>query len=117
MADDHKKQIERLGIIEAERFSLFLEMIEPKFQEICDELRAVKAGQERVAATADSLLKKDELAAKLKVSISTVNKMQADGLPSVKCNNAVRYQYGEVLEWLAGRTEQKGENRRLRMVA
>ena len=117
MADDLKQRIHRLGSIEADRFSLFLEMIEPKLQEICDEMRALKAGQDKANATNDRLLKKNELAENLQVSVSTVNKLQADGLPLLKCKNAVRYEYDKVLDWLRDRTEKESNNRRLRMVA
>ena len=117
MSVDLKQRIDQLGSIEAERFAVFLEMIEPKFRELCDEVRAVKAAQEKAAATTDCLLKKSDLAAKLQVSISTVNKMQADGLPSLKCKNAVRYEYGKVLDWLRADREKVSDNRRLRVVA
>lgn len=116
MAVDLKQLNQRLGNLESERIAVMLELLEPRLSEICDEMRAMKAAQEKAAASGDGLLKKNELADKLQVSISTVNKLQAQGMPSVKCLNSVRYDWIEVLEWLKV-DRKKCDDRRLRMVA
>lgn len=117
MAFDLKKQFEKLAVIEAERYTVFFAFFEPIFSEICDEMRAIKETQEKVGSGFDGLLKKNQLAEKLQLSMSTISKLQADGLPSVKCFKSVRFDYIEVLEWLKTNRKNEGDKEELRMVA
>lgn len=49
------------------------------------------------------LLNKKELAEKLKVSIVTINRLLAKGLPNIKVGTSVRFDYDEVINWLKER--------------
>lgn len=117
MSVDLKQLNERLGSHEVEKIGVVLELLRPFFTEVCDELRAVKALHENAAANADRLLKKNELAQRLRVSISTIDKLMTEGMPFEKIGNAVRFDYPDVREWLRIERKKERENRGLRMVA
>ena len=51
------------------------------------------------AKSENRLLNKSELAERLNVSVSMINNLQAEGMPSVKLLTSVRFEYEEVLEW------------------
>ena len=43
---------------------------------------------------------KKELSKKLKVSISTIDRLMAKGMPIIKIGKTVRFNFDDVLEWL-----------------
>jgi len=45
------------------------------------------------------MLDKKELAASLKISVMTVNRLLVKGLPHIKVGGQVRFVYDEVIEW------------------
>lgn len=46
------------------------------------------------------MLKKKELADKLKISVPMVDKLMREGLPRIKIGKSVRFEYEEVVSWL-----------------
>lgn len=46
------------------------------------------------------MLKKKELADKLKISVPMVDKLMREGLPRIKIGKSVRFEYDEVVRWL-----------------
>lgn len=46
------------------------------------------------------MITKKELADKLHVSVSTIDRLMVKGLPVVKIGNAVRFEYEPVVEWI-----------------
>ena len=46
------------------------------------------------------MLTKKELAEKLSVSVYTVDRLIAKGMPRVKVGSCVRFEYEEVVKWL-----------------
>lgn len=46
------------------------------------------------------MLKKKELADKLKISVPMVDKLMREGLPRIKIGKSVRFEYEEVVAWL-----------------
>ena len=46
------------------------------------------------------MLKKKELADKLKISVPMVDKLMREGLPRIKIGKSVRFEYEEVVRWL-----------------
>lgn len=50
------------------------------------------------------LLTRQELANVLQVSLRTIDKLKADGMPSIKITSTtVRFELGAVLDWLKNR--------------
>lgn len=49
------------------------------------------------------MLDKKELAKKLNISVSMVNKLLAQGMPRINIGKSVRFEYDEVLKWLKER--------------
>ena len=49
------------------------------------------------------LYTKKELANKLKVSLSTINNLIKKGVPHIKMEKAVRFDFDEVLKWIKER--------------
>lgn len=109
---DLQRNIEKIQKLEADKWTLFLEMFTVRFGELADQMRKIQAGQDKVADMNERLLKKNELAKKLQVSISTISKLQTEGLPSMPCGAAIRFDYLEVLQWLRGRRRKHGNEAR-----
>ncbi len=55
------------------------------------------------------MLDKKDLAKELKVSIPTIDRLIAKGMPKIKVGKAVRFEYPEVVAWLKSRQNAKGE--------
>lgn len=104
---DSKQKIDKLRHHEAAKMELFFDIFEDRFIEITNDMRDLKAGQERIIEMDDRLLKKEQLAKKLQVSVSTISKLQTEGLPVVQCLKAVRFHYREVVEWLKDHVNKK----------
>jgi excisionase family DNA binding protein len=51
----------------------------------------------------DKMIKKQELANKLNISVPMVDKLMREGMPRVKIGKSVRFDYDEVLKWLKER--------------
>ena len=49
------------------------------------------------------MLNKKELAQKLSISVSMVNKLLTQGMPRIKIGKSVRFDYDEVLKWIKER--------------
>ena len=49
------------------------------------------------------MLKKNELAEKLNISVPMVDKLMREGMPRIKIGKSVRFDYDEVVKWLKGR--------------
>lgn len=52
----------------------------------------------------EKLLNRDELARKLRVCKTTVDKLVKDGLPRIFVGRQPRFNYPDVLDWLKGQT-------------
>lgn len=104
---DPIQKIEKMRQHEAVKMELFFDIFEDRFTEITDAMRDLKAGQERIAEMEDRLLKKEQLAKKLQVSVSTISKLQTEGLPVIQCLKAVRFDYRDVVEWLKDHVNKK----------
>lgn len=46
------------------------------------------------------MLKKQELAEKLNISVPMVDKLMREGMPKIKIGKSVRFDYDEVLKWI-----------------
>lgn len=46
------------------------------------------------------MLKKQELAEKLNISVPMVDKLMREGMPKIKIGKSVRFDYEEVLMWI-----------------
>lgn len=46
------------------------------------------------------LLNKEQLSEKLGVSVTTVNRLMAKGMPKIKVGKSVRFEYNDVVSWL-----------------
>ena len=46
------------------------------------------------------MLKKKELADKLRISVPMVDKLMREGMPRIKIGKSVRFDYEEVVAWL-----------------
>ena len=46
------------------------------------------------------MLKKKELADKLRISVPMVDKLMREGMPRIKIGKSVRFEYDEVVRWL-----------------
>ena len=46
------------------------------------------------------MLNKKELAEKLGISVSMVNKLLAQGMPRINIGKSVRFEYEEVIKWI-----------------
>ncbi len=75
-----------------------------------DELRALVGDEvaKRISAigsvaTAEGLISKGDLAAKLDCSTAKVDRLCLDGMPFVVVGDTRRFMYSEVLEWLKSR--------------
>ena len=51
----------------------------------------------------ESLIGKKELAERLDVSQTTINRMLVEGLPNIKVRGQVKFIYQEVIQWLKER--------------
>jgi excisionase family DNA binding protein len=72
---------------------------------------------ESIAQTGhDVLLTKRELAARLKVSLQTVNKWQTEGMPFIKRGKPIRFDYQDVREWLKASDKETSGKTQLRVV-
>lgn len=49
------------------------------------------------------MLNKKELAEKLGISVSMVNKLLAHGMPKINIGKSVRFEYEEVVKWIKER--------------
>ena len=49
------------------------------------------------------MLKKNELAEKLNISVPMVDKLMREGMPRIKIGTAVRFELVEVVKWLKER--------------
>lgn len=114
---DKTGKISELRKMDARRADLWLEVFEEQFTRMTDEMREIREGQQQAAQMNDRLLKKEELAERLQVSISTISKLQTQGLPSMPCLKAVRFEYREVLDWIRSRRQKIRGNEQRRMVA
>ena len=53
------------------------------------------------------MITKKELAKLLHLSVATIDRLMTQGMPKMKIGKAVRFDYGEVTEWLRERNENK----------
>ena len=51
------------------------------------------------------MLKKQELANKLNISVAMVDKLMREGMPKLKIGKSVRFDYEQVLKWIKERGE------------
>jgi excisionase family DNA binding protein len=51
----------------------------------------------------DIMLKKQDLAEKLNISVAMVDKLMREGMPKIKIGKSVRFDYDEVLKWIKER--------------
>jgi excisionase family DNA binding protein len=49
------------------------------------------------------MLKKQDLAEKLNISVPMVDKLMREGMPKIKIGKSVRFDYDEVLKWIKER--------------
>lgn len=56
------------------------------------------------------MLNKKDLAARLSISVSMVNKLLAKGMPHIKIGKSVRFDYDEVLTWIKERNKSRTKN-------
>ena len=54
----------------------------------------------------ENYISKHELAQRLGISVSLVNKLMTDGLPCLKIGRSVRYRFSDVTSWLHRRSIQ-----------
>ena len=59
------------------------------------QVKNIKAG--------DKMLKKQELADKLNISVAMVDKLMREGMPKLKIGKSVRFDYEQVLKWIKER--------------
>ena len=52
------------------------------------------------------MLKKNELAEKLNISVPMVDKLMREGMPRIKIGTAVRFELVEVVKWLKERDKE-----------
>ena len=50
------------------------------------------------------MLKKQELADKLNISVAMVDKLMREGMPKIKIGKSVRFDYEQVLKWIKERS-------------
>ena len=55
------------------------------------------------------MLNKKELAQKLSISVSMVNKLLTQGMPRINIGKSVRFEYEEVVKWIKERQNQVGQ--------
>lgn len=55
------------------------------------------------------MLNKKELAQKLSISVSMVNKLLTQGMPRINIGKSVRFEYEEVVKWIKERQNQGGQ--------
>ena len=110
------RQVRELELNRVERTVSALEEISAAIVEAVKQ--AVRAEVRSIPSPSDSgLLLKKELADRLQISVSTVSKMQAEGLPTIQFGKSVRFDYEEALAWVKSRRDVGRGQRKLRMVA
>ena len=55
------------------------------------------------------MLNKKELAQKLSISVSMVNKLLTQGMPRINIGKSIRFEYEEVVKWIKERQNQVGQ--------
>ena len=103
---------------DAVRGECLAKLVDALIAEINKTIRSTVQGElsERSDAKAGLLIKR-EIAERLQISVSTVSKLQTQGLPSIPFGKSVRFEYSEVVAWAKdSRTRVRGKSK-LRMVA
>ncbi len=110
------RQVRELELNRVERTVSALEEISAAIVQAVKQ--AVRAEVRSLPSSSDSgLLLKKELADRLQISVSTVSKMQSEGLPTIQFGKSVRFDYEEALAWVKSRRDLGRGERKLRMVA
>lgn len=108
-----------LHVREAEsvRSDRLLDLVEDVFEAFVEDLRAVvRVEISKFNESKSRLLMKKDLADRLQVSVSTISKLQTEGLPSIPFGKSVRFEYSEVVGWAKENRIGKHGNSKLRMV-
>ncbi len=99
-ADNLTEFVRNVLDADAARGECFAKLADALIAEIIKTIKSTVQGEfsERSDAKAGLLIKK-EIAERLQISVSTVSKLQTQGLPSIPFGKSVRFEYSEVVAW------------------
>ena len=103
---------------EMRRADDLIRLFEGMFTAIVEDVRTtIRAEFMEMPAASDRLLLKKEIAERLQVSVSTISKLQTQGLPCIPFGKSVRFDYSEVVAWAKENRNKLRADSKLRVVA